>query len=85
MSNNEIELKRLYWHCRRGMLELDVLLMPFMQEVYPSLNQEDQQCFKKLLNCEDQDLFSWFMQRVEPEDLDLKRMVQMILARVQPT
>ncbi len=85
MSNNEIELKRLYWHCRRGMLELDVLLMPFMQEVYPSLNQEDQQCFKKLLNCDDQDLFSWFMQRGEPEDLDLKRMVQMILARVQPT
>lgn len=85
MSNNEIELKRLYWHCRRGMLELDVLLMPFMQEVYPSLNQEDQQCFKKLLNCEDQDLFTWFMQRGEPEDFDLKRMVQMILARVQPT
>ena len=67
------------------MLELDVLLMPFVQEVYPSLDQQDQERFKKLLSCEDQDLFGWFMQRDEPEDVDLKRMVQMILARVQPT
>ncbi|UYZ84031.1 succinate dehydrogenase assembly factor 2 [Entomomonas sp. E2T0] len=84
MSDNELELKKLYWQCRRGMLELDVLLMPFVQEVYPSLDQQDQERFKKLLSCEDQDLFGWFMQRDEPEDVDLKRMVQMILARVQP-
>lgn len=84
MSNNEVELKRLYLHCRRGMLELDVLLMPFVKEAYPSLNPEDQERFKKLLNCEDQDLFTWFMQRSEPEDPDLKRIVQMILTRVQP-
>lgn len=84
MSNNEIELKRLYWHCRRGMLELDVLLMPFVQEVYPSLDEQDQERFKKLLICEDQDMFGWFMQRDEPEDPDLKKIVNMILTRVQP-
>lgn len=33
---DETELKRLYWHSRRGMLELDVLLVPFVQEVYPA-------------------------------------------------
>lgn len=31
----QTELNRLFWHSRRGMLELDVLLVPFTQEVYP--------------------------------------------------
>ncbi|ENA32028.1 MULTISPECIES: succinate dehydrogenase assembly factor 2 [Pseudomonas] len=81
---DETELKRLFWHSRRGMLELDVLLVPFVQEVYPSLSQQDQDRYKKLLDCEDQDMFVWFMQRGEPEDPDLKYIVRMILDRVQP-
>lgn len=85
MSDNELELKKLYWQCRRGMLELDVLLSPFVQEAYPSLSVDDQASFKKLLACEDQDLFGWFMQREEPEDADLKRIVRIILDRVQPS
>ncbi len=78
------ELNRLFWHSRRGMLELDVLLVPFVKEVYSSLDAEDQARYRKLLECEDQDMFGWFMQRGEPEDADLKRMVRMILDRVQP-
>ena len=46
---DEIELKRLFWHSRRGMLELDVLLVPFVQEVYPGLPADDQARFRKLL------------------------------------
>ena len=61
----QTELNRLFWHSRRGMLELDVLLVPFVQEVYPSLDAEDQARYRKLLECEDQDMFGWFMP--EPE------------------
>ncbi len=78
------ELNRLFWHSRRGMLELDVLLVPFVREVYADLDAEDQARYRKLLACEDQDLFTWFMQRGEPDDADLQRMVRMILDRVQP-
>ncbi|MCY1380312.1 FAD assembly factor SdhE [compost metagenome] len=78
------ELNRLYWHSRRGMLELDVLLVPFVREVYPTLDERDRERYRKLLECEDQDMFGWFMQRAEPEDADLQRMVRMILDRVQP-
>lgn len=78
------ELNRLYWHSRRGMLELDVLLVPFVREVYSDLDADDQARYRKLLACEDQDMFGWFMQRGEPEDPDLKRIVRMILDRVQP-
>nr|WP_024307432.1 succinate dehydrogenase assembly factor 2 [Pseudomonas sp. P818] len=78
------ELNRLFWHSRRGMLELDVLLVPFVQEVYPTLDADNQARYRKLLECEDQDMFGWFMQRGEPEDADLRHIVRMILDRVQP-
>ncbi|GAB3385060.1 FAD assembly factor SdhE [Azotobacter armeniacus] len=81
---DDIELNRLLWHSRRGMLELDVLLVPFVKEAYSNLDVEDQARFRKLLECEDQDMFGWFMRREEPADLDLYRMVNMILDRVQP-
>jgi len=80
----EDDIRRLTWQCRRGMLELDVLLVPFMQEAFAGLAEDDQQRFVKLLDSEDQDLFLWFMQREEPQDEDLKRIVRIILERVQP-
>ncbi|MEH6386936.1 MULTISPECIES: succinate dehydrogenase assembly factor 2 [Pseudomonas] len=80
----EVEFKRLYWHSRRGMLELDVLLLPFLEEAYRDLEAADKERYRMLLECEDQDMFGWFMQRSEPEDADLKRIVRMILDRVQP-
>ncbi|PSL15560.1 antitoxin CptB [Marinobacterium halophilum] len=81
---SEDDIRRLTWQCRRGMLELDVLLVPFMQEAFADLPEEDQTRFVKLLECEDQDLFVWFMQRSEPENADIKRMIDIILERVQP-
>lgn len=81
---SDIEMNRLFWHSRRGMLELDVLLVPFLQEAYPSLSPEDQARYRMLLDCEDQDMFAWFMQREVPQDPDLARIVKMILDRVQP-
>jgi antitoxin CptB len=83
MSDNA-EFNRLFWHSRRGMLELDVLLVPFLKEAYPDLPKEDQQRYQKLLGCEDTDMFEWFMQRSKPEDPDLRRIVEIILNRVQP-
>ncbi|MGO1461191.1 MAG: succinate dehydrogenase assembly factor 2 [Marinobacter sp.] len=78
------EFNRLWWHSRRGMLELDVLLIPFLEEAYRALDTEDQARYKKLLACEDTDMFEWFMQRSRPDDTDLQRIVDIILARVQP-
>lgn len=78
------ELNRLFWQSRRGMLELDVLLVPFVKEVYPGLDEVNQARYRKLLACEDQDMFGWFMEREEPADEDLRLVVRMILDRVQP-
>ncbi len=83
-SSEKTEFNRLFWHSRRGMLELDVLLVPFLKEAYRDLPKEDQQRYQKLLSCEDTDMFSWFMQQSVPEDPDLARIVKIILDRVQP-
>ncbi|PCM43676.1 succinate dehydrogenase assembly factor 2 [Marinobacter sp. ANT_B65] len=78
------DFNRLWWHSRRGMLELDVLLIPFLEKAYRDLDKEDQDRYEKLLVCEDTDMFEWFMQRSRPDDPDLQRIVDIILARVQP-
>lgn len=80
----KVEFNRLFWHSRRGMLELDVLLVPFLKEAYPSLPEDDQARYRNLLDCEDPDLFAWFMQNGVPEDPDHARIVKIILDRVQP-
>lgn len=83
-SPETVRFNRLFWHSRRGMLELDVLLVPFLKEAFRSLSSEDQDLYEKLLECEDTDLFQWFMQKSVAEDPDHARMVRMILDRVQP-
>lgn len=84
MDKAQVDFKRLYWHSRRGMLELDVLLIPFLEEAFMGLAEADQARYRKLLECEDTDMFSWFMQREIPQDPDHARIVKMILDRVQP-
>ncbi|MEH6469823.1 MAG: succinate dehydrogenase assembly factor 2 [Halopseudomonas sp.] len=79
---SETDINRLRWHCRRGMLELDVLLVPFLEDRFRSLAYEDQQRFEKLIAGEDQDIFSWVMRTVIPDDPDLKRIVDIILEDV---
>ena len=77
--SENLEHKRLMWHCRRGMLELDVLLLPFCREEYLSLNEEDQAKFVDLLECEDPDLFAWFMQHRVSDNANHAYMVDKIL------
>lgn len=77
---SEAELNRLFWHSRRGMLELDTLLVPFVREAYTQLDPDDKQRYQKLIDCEDQDIFGWFMQRNQPDDPDLQRMIDLVLA-----
>ncbi len=83
-STDNSDFNRLWWHSRRGMLELDLLLIPFLEEVYRDLPASDQANYEKLLTCEDTYIFEWFMQRSRPDDPDLQSIVDLILRRVQP-
>lgn len=78
------ELNRLRWRSRRGMLELDLLLLPFFDEVYRDLEESQQRIFQRLLEQDDPDLWLWFSQKAKSEDTELQSLVELILARVQP-
>jgi antitoxin CptB len=73
------EINRMRWATRRGMLELDLVLEPFVMARYARLGAEDRRNFQRLMQCEDQDLFAWFMRRAEPDDEELAGIVRQIL------
>jgi antitoxin CptB len=78
MISNE-EVNRMRWACRRGMLELDLVLEPFVVARYAELDAGDRRLFQQLMRCEDQDLFAWFMQREQPDDTELAAIVSKVL------
>ncbi|MGH8492270.1 MAG: succinate dehydrogenase assembly factor 2 [Moraxellaceae bacterium] len=82
MSELSAEERRLQWHCRRGLKELDVILGPFMDEHYRDLSAEEKILFSRLLESEDMDLFNWFMQQDKPADPALEHMIELILSRM---
>ena len=72
--------QRIYWHSRRGMLELDLLLMPFAEQVFDTLEPREQLLYAELLEQEDQDLWCWLLERAEPDDARFKPLLGRILA-----
>ncbi len=74
-----MDYHRLRWASRRGMLELDLILEPFLENVYPTLTEEEQVLYQHLLESEDQDLFNWFLNKTVPKDESTARIVKVIL------
>jgi antitoxin CptB len=66
------------WQCRRGMLELDMLLLPFFDTVYETLAVEQKKAFINLLAFPDQEIFAFLMARQIPDSLALESIVQHI-------
>jgi antitoxin CptB len=74
------QIRRLRWQCRRGMLELDHLLMRFLDLGYADLDPIRRQEFKSLLGQQDQDLSDWLMSRKVPDDPRVADLVLHIVA-----
>ena len=77
---DSIDLKRMYWHSRRGMLELDLILVPFAEKVLPELSVAQKKSYAKLLLEEDQDLFQWLVRKTPATRPELQKAVEMVLA-----
>ncbi len=70
--------KKLAWQCRRGMLELDVVLIPYLEEHFDSLNNEQQTVFTHLLAEADPDLYTWIMGYEKSDNESFNNMIQLI-------
>lgn len=87
-NQNSIPMKRFHhlrWGCRRGMLELDLLLLPFFDNYFNQLTGQQQQDFERLLSFQDPELYSWFIGSESPQDKALMQLVQIIKDQVNVT
>ncbi len=62
------ELGKLRWHCRRGLLELDLILEKFTQRHLETLEGVRLARFRELLAFPDNDLLDLVMGRTAPPD-----------------
>jgi antitoxin CptB len=83
MNFSEADFKRMYWHSRRGMLELDLLLVPFAMERLQQLDVSQQEDYQNLLAEEDQDLWVWLQRREAAPSEALRRSIDLILEHNQ--
>jgi len=72
------ELDRVRWRCRRGMLELDIVLQRFVDKHYTQLNETELQQFDTLLNLPDNDLWDMITAKKEMGDIKLQPMLRIL-------
>jgi antitoxin CptB len=74
------ELDRIRWHCRRGLLELDIVLERFLRASLAALTTEELEAFKLLLQYSDNDLWDLVSGRSESAAGPQARVVNLLRA-----
>ncbi len=80
MTPAELKKRALRMKCRRGMLELDMLLANFFDRHFDELAESEQVLLEQVLDQEDPVLWDWFIEAKPPVDPDLNEFVLRITA-----
>ena len=80
MTAGAVELAELKWRCRRGMLELDILLNGYLEKRFSTLSPEQTEAFNTLLDYPDQVLFDLLMGKMQSSDADINSLITDIQA-----
>ena len=78
ITTPDLTFLKLTWACRRGMLELDVLLGHFLKTFYFLWNDDEKSDFLKLLDYPDPSLYAYLMGYETIPDLALSSLVHRI-------
>jgi len=78
-TEDDRQLDRVLWRSRRGMLELDLLLVNFAKARYPLLATGDQGAYRCLLGLDDPTIWDWLQRRSQPS-ARFVRIVDLIVA-----
>lgn len=78
------ELSKLRWRCRRGMKELDELLLRYLERHYVAASAEERYLFAELLELQDPELFRYLTGRETPADPALADVVRKIAGSTRP-
>ena len=71
--------KKILWQCRRGLWELDAILIPFVEENFDDLDSNNQKLFIELLSYEDVEVFDLLVNQKEPLDKSIKPLLDIII------
>lgn len=69
---------RLRWRCRRGMQELDLMLLAFIDGGGLSVDDKTLEAFQRLLEFPDDALMDFLMKRAAPPDGQLTNVIEKI-------
>jgi antitoxin CptB len=75
MTTDNEKLNYLKWRSRRGMLELDELLIPFADKQLATLNKQQQELYETLLTLEDPILYSHLINRTVNNNIELQQLI----------
>lgn len=73
------EFAKLQWRCRRGMRELDGLLLRYLTQRYSLASTIEQQRFQTLLTLPDIELYRYFIGQKQPNNTEILAMINVIL------
>lgn len=66
---------RIRWHCRRGMLELDLILSSAVERYYDAFSESERDQLEQLLALEDTTLFACLQGIEDPPHPELRQLV----------
>jgi len=72
-----VEDERIRWHCRRGLLELDLVLSKFLDKRYPYLSSSQKAVFVSLLAYTDNDLWDLLSGRTVASNPEIKKFIEL--------
>ena len=75
MSSPAVEYSELKWRCRRGMLELDILLNNYLDGHYATMSQEQGALFSEVLDYPDQVLLDLLLGNMQSSDVRVNNMI----------
>lgn len=74
------ELSRLRWRCRRGMRELDVLLLRYLERDFATASSGERAAFRAMLDLPDPELFGYLVGREHPQNPDWRDLLARLRA-----
>ena len=72
------DLDRIRWRCRRGLLELDLILKRFLETHFDRLDSRQRDLFNQLLDEPDNDLLDWILGRKESFESRYRPLVELL-------
>jgi antitoxin CptB len=75
-----VSLERVRWRCRRGLLELDIVLGRFIADRYPRISNDQRVVFDELLDLPDTELWDLITDKIETTHAHQRQVLEWLKA-----